>query len=441
MAGSTDQGFQGTEKLFDEIKGHIKEQTKDLLSQKDGSDITKALDDLKKASIEATTTLKGSQENQEEALKEALQKFSDIERRLQISGIGNTTQKSVNLDRINKYATSIHESLKTAKSLSMIKRLNPLELISTKTVNVEDSNVTGLDDGRNAVRAINDPANLYDPIARIDAITNSISTLVPTPMNGSLNDTVEVTGGGNVEAAFRFPGALISKLEREYTLKDNKLQPIADFIKVTIETMQDIPQVRQWLINSLITSVINAAFPAIIEGSGTPPDPTGLATFATAWAQQGGVIVPTANNFDVLNNAVAQILNNDYSPNFMLVNPSDAFAMVSTKNVDGLYINPVNYTIDLQGGAARPWMIYNGIPIYANRGITADTFLVGDTMASRTAFDDNFIIDFTDSNEDDFIKGIIAVRAMSKVAVSVGDNRAKGLITGGFAASRADLLS
>jgi len=113
----------------------------------------------------------------------------------------------------------------------------------------------------------------------------------------------------------------------------------------------------------------------------------------------------------------------------MLIHPTDALAMKLTKDDNGNYIQPWIFM--------KPQDIsLDGIRIVESSAITSGDFLVGDGSAAQVFDRRQMTLEMTNTNEDNFIKGMVTVRISERLTVAV--YRPKGFIYGTFAAALAN---
>jgi HK97 family phage major capsid protein len=116
--------------------------------------------------------------------------------------------------------------------------------------------------------------------------------------------------------------------------------------------------------------------------------------------------------FDVLTSALEQVKVYEHSPNFILLHPIDVMKMKLEKDDNGQYLYPWVFT------AGRPSI--DGVQIFESTCMNAGTFLVGDGRVGAQIFDRRQLsIEFSNTNEDNFIKGMVTVRGSERIAVAV----------------------
>jgi HK97 family phage major capsid protein len=61
-----------------------------------------------------------------------------------------------------------------------------------------------------------------------------------------------------------------------------------------------------------------------------------------------------------------------------------------------------------------------GVPVVESGSITADTFAVVDTFAAAAVYDrQDVLVEMSDSDDDNFTKGLITVKATRRLALAI----------------------
>jgi HK97 family phage major capsid protein len=130
------------------------------------------------------------------------------------------------------------------------------------------------------------------------------------------------------------------------------------------------------------------------------------------------------SRIDVLIDAARQVADDEYRATAMLVHPTDATAMKLTKDDNGNYIFP---WVFMPNGN----VVLDGIPVIVTTAVAANTFLVGDFKRAAQIFDRRQLsVEFSNTNEDNFIKGMVTVRCSERIAIVV--YRPKAFVYGTF---------
>lgn len=220
-------------------------------------------------------------------------------------------------------------------------------------------------------------------------------------------------------------GAEKTQADFDLVEKSCEVKKVTAYIKVSKEMLADIP---------FMTGEINAELMELVElkldeqillGDGTGNNLDGLDVFATAFAAGSfAAAVPSANNSDVLRVAIAQIANNNFSANYILLNPEDAAAMELTKDTNGQYTYPV--FINEAG------MSVKGLPVIENPGVPAGEFYVGDFTKSNLRIREEMNVQVGYVN-DDFTKNLVTILCEARACHFVKSNDYGAFVKGDFA--------
>ena len=132
----------------------------------------------------------------------------------------------------------------------------------------------------------------------------------------------------------------------------------------------------------------------ILTGDGTGENHKGLFTYATPFAKPTGfntMAAPTM--YDAAMASVLQVTKANFTPDYLLVNPSDMLNMQLTKDSQGNYIMPPFIG---QNG-----MVIGGVRVAANNRVAEGSYLVGDMKRATLFMKRQLTLKFFDQNEDD----------------------------------------
>lgn len=210
---------------------------------------------------------------------------------------------------------------------------------------------------------------------------------------------------------------------------DMKKIPAA--IKVSNEMLDDIAFMRSIINEELLTELNLTLDEQLLSGDDTGANLQGILDKATAFSAGSlAATVDNANNFDVIRAAVAQIVNANFVPNFVCVNPYDAAAMDLTKGTDGHYIMPPFSTVNGQ--------IIAGVRVIENPGITAGDYLIGDFSKAAFYLREGISISVGWEN-DDFRKNLVTILGEMRGNLYISENNTGAFVTGDFATDKAAL--
>jgi HK97 family phage major capsid protein len=230
-------------------------------------------------------------------------------------------------------------------------------------------------------------------------------------------------------------GEGLPKTQTDFDLVERScdVKKITAFIKVSKEMIADIPFMAGE-INGELTEIVSLKLDQqILSGDGLGQNMTGIEANATAWAAGSFAgAIEAANNSDVLRVGIAQIANNNFMANYILMNPEDSAAMQLTKATDGSYTYPM--FIEGPDGITR----VKGIPVVENPGVTAGTFVIGDFTKSnlRMREDMNISVGYVD---DDFTNNLMTVLCEARACHFVKTNHFGAFVKGDFVSAKAAL--
>ncbi len=232
-------------------------------------------------------------------------------------------------------------------------------------------------------------------------------------------------------------GEGLPKTQTDFDLVERScdVKKITAFIKVSKEMIADIPFMAGEINGELTELVALKLDKQILSGDGVGQNMTGIEANATAWAAGSfAATIPAANNSDVLRVGIAQIANNNFMANYILMNPEDSAAMQLTKSTTGEYTYPM--FIEGPDGITR----VKGIPVVENPGVDAGKFLIGDFTKSnlRLREDMNISVGYVD---DDFTNNLMTVLCEARACHFVKTNHFGAFVKGDFATAKAALQS
>lgn len=199
-----------------------------------------------------------------------------------------------------------------------------------------------------------------------------------------------------------------------------ELQKIADSIPVTKEAWADIDFIQSEIRQLLEVNIKLKEDDALYDGTGVPPQITGIYTYAPAFdaaAYAADATMPKfqdANLYDLIAVIRAVIMlnqGNKFDPKIVLMNPMDTLRYKLMKATDGHYLIPPFVSSD--------GMVIDGMRVVESSQVTANTLVVGD-FRYGTVYDDGQGIEVTMGwINDDFIKNQWRILAEERLALLV----------------------
>lgn len=238
------------------------------------------------------------------------------------------------------------------------------------------------------------------------------------------------------ESAYTSNGAYVAeggtKPEDDLTLAQvtAPVQVLATTMRVSKQLLDDLPALVGYIAVRTPQKLRLVKEQAVMYGSGTGAEITGIATVASAFTDPSGVVVPSANNYDVLGAAILQAQIAEYFPTGIVIHPQDEYLMLHAKDSQGRYLFP----------EMRDGMI-GSVP-YAVSTLAAlkGNFLVGDFALGSQLFQRQGLeIELFDQDRDNVQKNLITIRAEERHALAI--YRPDAFVYGNFATAKAALGS
>jgi HK97 family phage major capsid protein len=200
-----------------------------------------------------------------------------------------------------------------------------------------------------------------------------------------------------------------SKPETTLTFEDQtvNIRTIAHFIKASNQILADAPALRAYIDGRLSYGVELREETQIISGNGTGQNISGMTKSGnyTAFTPSSG-----EQALDGVNRAKYKVIEADYMPTGILLNPTNWGAIERLKGSDNAYLvgNPF--------GTITP--VLWGLPVVASNSMTAGKQLVADFATSyEYAERQSTVIDVGYVNED-FTKNLVTIRAEKRGALA-----------------------
>jgi HK97 family phage major capsid protein len=243
-------------------------------------------------------------------------------------------------------------------------------------------------------------------------------------ITSNLDAWIEVTDGEGNPAPVAELAAIPAK-DYDYVRRTAEVKKIGVHSKYSAEIAEDLPSLVSELRNYLVSDLRRVVDAQLLSGDGTGENLVGILENATdfaAGALAGSVAEP--NNFDVIEAAVTQVIVALHQPTHVVVHPTDRAKMRLAKGSDGHYVLPPFIMSD--GSTV------SGVRVVANTGITAGKFLVGDFRKSSVKYKRSLSVEFSNSDQDDFVKDRFTVKATVRLVHRVKENDYEAYVYGDF---------
>lgn len=186
------------------------------------------------------------------------------------------------------------------------------------------------------------------------------------------------------------------------------VEKIATYITFTEEILEDMPQFISYLTTRWLELLKQAEDTKLLYGTGSS-DIKGLTVAAEAYSDV--LASSLVNYYDVLLAAVYQVKGNDFTPNYVLIHPSDALKVRTSKDTTGMPIFQPYYTNNGN-------MMVGGAQLIETTAMTEGDFLAGDFAMGAQIFDKKSAnISFSDQHSDNFIYNRITAVLEERLAL------------------------
>ncbi len=201
---------------------------------------------------------------------------------------------------------------------------------------------------------------------------------------------------------------------------DAAVRKIAVTSKVTDELFADFPMIRDYIDNRMRYMVGLTEDDQLLNGNGTPPNLRGILNTPGIQTQALGADTRP----DAVYKAMVKVrFTGFFEPDGAVFNPTDWQNIRLLRDANGQYI----WGAPSDAGPERIW----GLAVVQTPTIAAGTALVGAfQLGAQVWYREGLRVESTNSNEDDFKKNLIAIRAEQREALTVYRPKAFCSVTG-----------
>lgn len=206
----------------------------------------------------------------------------------------------------------------------------------------------------------------------------------------------------------RTEGAAAGESALAYTERNASVREIATFLPVTEIQIEDAPMVENLINNRLMMMLALTEEDQLLNGNGSAPDLNG---FLTAVSQsQAKSTDPTP---DAIYKGMTKIRATGFAePSAFVTHPNDWQNIRLLRTTDGIYI----WGSPAEAGPERIW----GLPVVVTTAMTENTGFLGDfQMFSEIFRRRGANIKVSNSHDDYFIKGKLAIRADERLTLAI----------------------
>jgi len=224
-----------------------------------------------------------------------------------------------------------------------------------------------------------------------------------------------------------------------YEERNKKAKKIAVSAKVSMELMEDLPQLISYIQTNMMKRVDTSTENQLFNGNDTGDNLAGLVPYATTFTggdMAGTVVASTINDWDVILGLISQVKKANGIANAMFISNGKLDSLRGKKTTDGHYIYPPGVLADAQGNITA-W----GIQLIGTNALPSNgsvDFVGGDLTAVNVRFRKGMTVQIGESG-DDFINNLKTLLVEQRLVQFVSANDTPVIIKGTFDAAK-DLL-
>jgi len=203
-----------------------------------------------------------------------------------------------------------------------------------------------------------------------------------------------------------------------FTTGTMPVQNVAHFIKITRQLSMDNAALAAYINRRMVYGVNVRVENQLVAGNGTSPNLSGLTQSGNFTAHGYSAAALTAlglsptNRFDLIGKMIGDSALADYPADAVVLNTADWWTMRLAKDSQGRYL------LGDPGSVVAPSLF--GRPVVASNAMTADTVWVGSLSQAATLHNrEGVMVDLSDSDENNFQLGLVTIRAMRRLALTV----------------------
>ena len=219
--------------------------------------------------------------------------------------------------------------------------------------------------------------------------------------------------------------------EIKFDIETTSVTTIAHFVIATRQILDDAPMLRSYIDGRLRYGLKLVEEDQLLNGGGTGTDLEGIYTAASA-STANLAVVASPTKIDVIRIAMLQAALAEYSPNGVVLHPTDWATIETLKDTAGAYIigNPQDRAVP------RLW----GLPVVATQAMALDKFLVGSFDMGAQIFDRmGARVEISTEDASNFRQNLVTILCEERLALAI--YRPEAFVKGDFSDQITDLTS
>jgi HK97 family phage major capsid protein len=257
----------------------------------------------------------------------------------------------------------------------------------------------------------------------IQALPMERLTVADLMLSGTTNSnsvlTIVEEGGsaGSVNAADTVTETALKPISR-LRLEEvpEAVRKIATILPVSDEMLEDVPALRSFIDGRLRAYIQRAEEDQLLNGSGTPPDLSGILDRAIQTATQASL---AGNAHEAVFEAITAIRNVFAEPSGAVINSTDWAFIRLAKDLNEQYYGGGPFTGAYGNSPVAANSLW-GIPVVVTSAIASGTILVGAFSTQAQVFRrSGLTVEASNSHDDYFRRNLTAIRAEERLALAV----------------------
>ena len=240
-------------------------------------------------------------------------------------------------------------------------------------------------------------------------------TSIPTSANAIDWVRENVFTNSAAEAA---EGVQIAQSSITFTTGTMPVTNVAHFIKITRQLAMDNAALAAFINRRMVYGVNLRVENQLVAGDGVAPNLGGLTLAANRTAHGytaaslAALGLSATNKLDLIGKMIGDCALADYPADVIILNTADCWTLRLSKDSQGRYL--------LGDPASSVTPMLFGRPVVASNAMTALNVWVGSLSQAATLHKrEGIVVDMSDSDENNFQLGLVSVRAMRRLALTV----------------------